>query len=204
MTSISDSHVSTDLSALPAPLIPPGVKLPGIDRTNNRPISLSLRGEFARGDAEAFLASIELYCAAFEQNPAGSLPACNESLEALLTEFTRAANWAAIGDRVRAGWVSCSDGRLYRQDLAISVLTVWLEMALKPASVVAAADRHRLIKPVVEALVRLRPESEILDRVAAATGIGSPPDWDAEPKTYDVLSAVFADELADIGSRENR
>jgi Protein of unknown function (DUF1376) len=70
-------------------------------------------------------ALICLWCEAWHQVPAGSLPD-NERVLARLAMCDR-EEWTRIRDRALKGWLRCCDGRLYHPVVAEKVLESWIE-----------------------------------------------------------------------------
>lgn len=67
---------------------------------------------------EGFRAAVLLWCAAWHQVPASSLPS-DERLLANLAGFGRdLAGWRAVSEEALRGFVECSDGRLYHPVIA--------------------------------------------------------------------------------------
>lgn len=82
-------------------------------------------------DAEAFRAGVLLWCAAWHQVPAGSLPDDDVEL-ANLAGFGRVVKeWRKVREEALYGFVKCSDGRLYHSVIA-----------KKAASAYEAKQRH--------------------------------------------------------------
>lgn len=116
------------MTELPPPLVPKVVEL-----QNFQDMSLEVArlrdSDFRRlSTGDEFKAGVVLWCAAWHQKPAGSLP----------DDDTELADLAAIGtgkpavrawQRLRAmalrGWVKCSDGRLYHPRLAQKAVGAW-------------------------------------------------------------------------------
>lgn len=65
----------------------------------------------ASGDS--FRAAVLLWCAAWHQVPAGSLPSDDRLLANLAGYGRELEGWAAVKDDAMRGFVECSDGRLY-------------------------------------------------------------------------------------------
>ncbi len=79
----------------------------------------------ASADPEAFRTGVLLWCAAWHQVPAGSLPDDDIQL-ATLAGFGRAvSDWQKVRDGALYGWSKCSDGRLYHRVLVQAVLEAW-------------------------------------------------------------------------------
>lgn len=67
----------------------------------------------ASADGEAFRCSVLLWCAAWHQLPAGSLPDDNVELATLAGFGRMVAQWKKVRAGALYGWEKCSDGRLY-------------------------------------------------------------------------------------------
>ena len=109
-------------SGLPDPFVPAEVELHGMAGFRldvNRLLASEL---VAIGTPEECWAALMLWCRAWQQTPAGSLP--NE--ERLLAAFSNAkARWPKVRAMAMRGWVECSDGRLYHRVVAEEVLKAW-------------------------------------------------------------------------------
>jgi hypothetical protein len=95
----------------------------------------------ATASPEECWAALMLWCHAWKQVPAGSLP--ND--DRVLTAFSRAGRrWAKVRAKALHGFVLCSDGRLYHPFLCAEVLRA--EKTLKNYYKRREADRARLEK----------------------------------------------------------
>lgn len=74
------------------------------------------------GPAEGKVAALSLWCEAWCQVPAGSLPN-NDTILEHLSQARRA--WPKIREHALRGWVLCSDGRLYHPVVAEKVRESW-------------------------------------------------------------------------------
>jgi hypothetical protein len=110
------------MSDYPAPLTPADC-----DLTDFQYMELDVRrlrdSEFAAAsDAEAFRAGLLLWCAAWHQIPAASLPD-NDIELANLAGFGRVVKeWKKVREQALWGFVKCSDGRLYHPVIAEKAL----------------------------------------------------------------------------------
>lgn len=79
----------------------------------------------AEVDAEAFRAGVLLWCAAWHQVPAASLP--NNDIElSNLAGFGRVVKeWKKVRDQALSSFVECSDGRLYHPTVAEKANAAW-------------------------------------------------------------------------------
>jgi hypothetical protein len=70
--------------------------------------------EFAAGvTGEAFRAGVLLWCAAWHQVPAASLPDNDTELANLAGYGRVVKEWRKVREQALTGFVKCSDGRLY-------------------------------------------------------------------------------------------
>lgn len=72
--------------------------------------------------------SVELWCAAMDEVPAGTLPNDDKALSDLCGYGRRDLGpWLAVKEEVLGAWTLCSDGRWHHRTLAEAVLTAWIE-----------------------------------------------------------------------------
>ena len=110
------------MSDLPAPPISPDVDLSGLDGfilNVNRLLSSTL---VAKATPEALGFAVKLWCRAWQQRPACSLPDDDAELAALSGAGKR---WRAVRAMALHGFVKCSDGRLYHPVLAEDANRAW-------------------------------------------------------------------------------
>lgn len=101
------------MTSLPEPLTPADCDLRDFQfmpldvvRLRDSDIAVMVSGE-------EFRSAVMLWCAAWHQVPAGSLPTDDRSL-ALLAGYGRAvAEWLKVKEGALRGWIECADGRLY-------------------------------------------------------------------------------------------
>jgi Protein of unknown function (DUF1376) len=110
-----------DSTPMPAPLTPPECNMHGlrympldVDRLLNSDL-------FLRSTGDEFKAALTLWCRAFLQVPAGSVP--ND--ERALAILSGSQNWAEVRERALSGFILCSDGRLYHPVVAEKALDAW-------------------------------------------------------------------------------
>jgi uncharacterized protein YdaU (DUF1376 family) len=113
--------MSTD--HLPDPLVPAEVdisKLDGFMLDTRRVLSSEL---LALSSGDEFKAAVILWCRAWQQRPAASLP----NNPAILASFAgvSAQRWNKIKDMALRGFILCSDGRLYHRVLAEDAMRAW-------------------------------------------------------------------------------
>jgi hypothetical protein len=107
---------------LPDPLVPPDVDLRGMPYMPLDVVRLFDSDFYALSNGAEFKAGLSLWCKAFLQVPAGSLP--ND--DRLLAHLSGAgAAWAKVRDMALHGWIKCSDGRLYHRTVAEKVNSAW-------------------------------------------------------------------------------
>ncbi len=111
-----------DDDELPAPFVSAEVDLrgmPGFMLNVERLLQSEL---VALGTPEECWAAFMLWCRAWQQFPAGSLP--ND--ERVLASFSGAGRrWRKVREMALHGFVRCSDGRLYHKVLSQEVLVAW-------------------------------------------------------------------------------
>lgn len=109
---------STDLPTPPAPLVPPDTDvslLAGFMLNVDHLLASEL---VAIGTPEECWAALMLWCRAWKQIPAGSLP--ND--ERVLASFSGAGRrWPKVREVALRGFVRCTDGRLYHRFLCAEV-----------------------------------------------------------------------------------
>lgn len=76
---------------------------------------------------EEFRAAVLLWCAAWHQVPAGSLPADDKELASLAGFGRFVAEWLKIKDGALRGFEACDDGRLYHRVVCEKALEAWGE-----------------------------------------------------------------------------
>lgn len=125
------------------PLVPPDVDLRDfafmpLDVVRLRDSDLS-----ASANGEEFRAAVLLWCAAWHQVPAASLPHDDAILSALAGFGRVVKEWLKVKKGALRGWVLCSDGRLYHPVVAEKARDAW-ESKKKQRDRTAAARAARL------------------------------------------------------------
>jgi hypothetical protein len=142
------------MTNLPDPIVPPEVDLTDfpfmpLDVRRLRDSKLA-----TSADGEAFRAAVLLWCAAWHQLPAASLPDDDAEL-AQLAGFGRAVReWKKIRTGALYGWIKCSDGRLYHPVVAEKAVESWKrkqEQKVKTIKARLAAFEKRLKDATTEA-----------------------------------------------------
>lgn len=110
---------------LPAPLVPSEVDLSDFQYME-LDVRLLRDSKFAaETEAEAFRAGVLLWCAAWHQVPAASLPNNDIELSNLAGYGRVVKEWRKVRDQALALFVLCSDGRLYHPGIAEVANRVW-------------------------------------------------------------------------------
>ena len=91
----------------------------------------------------AFRAWILLCCAAWHQQPAGSLPDDDVELSHLANFGADLRGWKRVREGALYGWHVCSDGRLYHEVLAERVNAAWSTKRRQRARTSAATEARR-------------------------------------------------------------
>jgi hypothetical protein len=151
------------VSDVPAPLTPVDC-----DLRDFQYMELDVRrlrdSEFAAGvTGEAFRAGVLLWCAAWHQVPAASLPDNDTELANLAGYGRVVKEWRKVREQALTGFVKCSDGRLYHAVIAE-----------KAVSAYAAKERHAYGK----FLERMRKENARREKEKKPTfGIPTVEQW---------------------------
>lgn len=74
---------------------------------------------------EEFRAAVLLWCAAWHQVPAASLPDDDKTLASLAGYGRVVAEWKKVRDGALRGWIGCGDGRLYHPVVAEKAREAW-------------------------------------------------------------------------------
>ena len=137
------SHLSVVQDGdLPPPLVPPEVIIKDMPE-GLMPQAMFDSDWWITASREARLYGFTLNLKSYKQKPAGSLPS-DDRLLARLAECDH-DEFLAVRDQVLEGWMLCSDGRYYRQSIAIKVLAFWISRLFKRRSSAAgnaAQDRE--------------------------------------------------------------
>ena len=113
------------MTEAPTPFVPPHVDLRGFAYMPLDVVRLHDSDIAAIVSADAFRSAVILWCAAWHQMPAASLPADDASLARLAGYGRDIAAWKDIASEALRGFVLCSDGRLYHGVIAEKALTAW-------------------------------------------------------------------------------
>lgn len=107
----------------PAPLISPDVDVRDLDGFMLNTERLLASELIAVGNSEEVRAALILWCRAWKQIPAASLPDDDKILAGFA--MVPLAKWKRIKANALRGFVKCSDGRLYHHMLASEALSAW-------------------------------------------------------------------------------
>ena len=104
------------------PLVPADCDLRGLPWMPVDTVRLLDSDLFALSTGEEFKAAVALWCKAWQQVPAASLP----SDDRVLAHLSGAgARWKKVKEQALRGFVTCSDGRLYHPVIAEKALEAW-------------------------------------------------------------------------------
>lgn len=104
------------------PLVPPEVDLRGMPFMPLDVVRLLDSDLFAVSSGDEFKAAVSLWCKAWLQVPAASLPADDRVLAHLSGAGGR---WAKVRAGAMRGWVQCDDGRWYHPVIAEKAMQAW-------------------------------------------------------------------------------
>lgn len=107
------------MSEVPEPLTPPDCDLRGLPFMPMDTIRVLDSDLFAVSTGDEFKAAFALWCKAWQQIPAGSLPDDDRVLAHL---SGAGARWRKVKATALRNWVKCADGRLYHPTVAEKAL----------------------------------------------------------------------------------
>lgn len=194
------------MSDLPEPLVPEDCDLRGLTYMPMDVLRLLDSDIYALSTGDEFKAALGLWCKAWNQVPAGSVP----SDERVLAKWVGISlgEWRTISEVALRGWVECSDGRLYHPVVCEKALEAWLErLAHRRRSAQGNASRYghpfdaahfdKAQKDAADALLRLNPSAEVrLPKPASLPqGASTPPSRRADSAPEGAPEAQNADDL---------
>lgn len=94
-------------------------------------------------DAEEKVAALQLWCKSWHQEPAGSLPLNDKILSVLAGYGENVKAWVKVKDHILAGWVACTDGRLYHPVVCEIAQKKWLGKKRSRAETNASRARQQ-------------------------------------------------------------
>lgn len=104
------------------PMTPPECDLRGLPFMPLDVVRLGDSDLFALASGEEFKAAVALWCKAWLQVPAASLP---DDPRILAHLSGTGARWSKVSNMALRGWVKCSDGRLYHPVVAEKAREAW-------------------------------------------------------------------------------
>jgi len=111
----------------PAPLVAPDVDLRKLEYMPLH-VRLLLNSDFFVQATDAEIrAALHLWCEAWHQVPAASLPDNEHALCKLAGLGRDLASWKQVRDGAMSGFVLCSDGRYYHEVIALLAADAWKE-----------------------------------------------------------------------------
>lgn len=154
-----------------APLTPHGCDLRGLPYFPLDVARLKDSDLFALSTGDEFKAALALWCRAWTEVPAGSLP----DDERLLARHAGLSltEWKAVADMALRGFVRCDDGRLYHATVSEKACRAWLErIGLRERSAKGQAKRHSGFTYQPEAFENLRQDALAhLERLAPGSAL---------------------------------
>jgi hypothetical protein len=160
---------------LPAPLVPAACDLRDYPWMPLDVRRLLTSETWMTGPAEGKVAALSLWCEAWAQLPAGSLPD-NDHILAHLSQA--GAAWRKVREHALRGWVKCSDGRLYHPVVAEKANEAWrLKLAQKART---------------EAARRAKQER----KAAVTAGSGTPPQQSVTTSVTEPVTRLVAASVA--------
>ena len=118
----------------------------------------------AKTKGDEFRCAVLLWCAAWHQTPAGSLPDDDQTLAGFAGYGRVVREWKKVKAGAMRGWIKCSDGRFYHPVVAEKVNEAWAGRVEYQEK----REGDRLRKQEERRLKKLRDD--------AAKSTGSPPD----------------------------
>lgn len=110
------------MKKLPEPMTPADCDLRGLPYMPLDTIALLESDLYAISTGDEFKAAVTLWCRAWYQVPAGSLPDCDRILASL---SQTGPAWQSVRKIALRGWIKCSDGRLYHPTIAPKAIKAW-------------------------------------------------------------------------------
>lgn len=129
--------------SLPPPLVPAEVDLRGMPFMPLDVVRLLDSDLFALSTGDEFKATITLYCIAWRQAPAASLPSNDRILAHLSGAGTK---WLEVKTMALHGWELCADGRYYHPLIAEKAREAWkgrLRLRAKQNNEIERQRRYR-------------------------------------------------------------
>jgi len=143
------------------PLVPDEADLRGVPWMKLDTARLLESDFFAKASDAEFRAAITLWCKAWTQTPAGSLPNDDQILAHMCS--VNLAKWKKLKGRALHGWIECNDGRLYHPVIAEQVNVAWAKRKAYLAKQDANNERKQRERNLRQSLfARLREAGHVL------------------------------------------
>lgn len=180
---------------LPEPLTPPECDCRGLPFMPLDTVRLMDSDLFALSTGDEFKAAVALWCKAWTQLPAGSIPDDDRVLAALSGAGGR---WRKVKTMALRGWIKCRDGRLYHPVVAEKAREAWTHRQSQRARANRRWQSHGNAVAHASAYATALPED--IPRQCKGQGQGQ---IYPEGESYDPLAAR-ARERKPIDSLESR
>jgi hypothetical protein len=110
-----------------APLVPAHINLRGFRYMPLDVVRLRDSDFAAHAGGEGFRCAVLLWCAAWHQKPAGSLPDDDKVLASLVGMGRSPREWRKVRAETLRNWIKCEDGRLYHPVISEKAVEAWTE-----------------------------------------------------------------------------
>jgi hypothetical protein len=132
--------------ALPKPLTPPDLDLRGFTYMPLEVVRLRDSDLVVLASGEEFRAAVLLWCAAWHQLPAASLPRDDRMLANLAGFGRDLKGWRTVSEAALRGFIECSDGRLYHPVIAEKAIESGSKKRKQVSQTAAATEARRAAK----------------------------------------------------------
>jgi hypothetical protein len=170
----------------PAPLVPAHIDLRDFEFMPLRVVRLRDSDLVTYSSGDEFKAAVILWCAAWHQMPAGSLP---DDDRWLAKHSGAGLGWKKLRAGALRGWLLCSDGRLHHAVLAHVVLASWKKKQEQRAKTLKAriAAAQKRVKEACEPVDKHHSQT-ILDGLLQELSQTLAPGQSQTPVTLPVTS----------------
>ncbi|MDB5617074.1 DUF1376 domain-containing protein [Tardiphaga sp.] len=139
------------MAKLPDPLTPANLDLRGFTYMPLEVVRLRDSDLVVLASGEEFRAAVLLWCAAWHQVPAASVPK-DERMLANLAGFGRdLKGWRGVSEAALRGFVECSDGRLYHPVIAEKAIESGSKKRKQTSQTAAATEARKAAKAIRDA-----------------------------------------------------
>lgn len=128
------------LETMPAPPISSDVDLTALDWMPLNVTKLFASDTYAIASGDEFRAAVTLWCRAWHQIPAGSLPNDEKALAGLSGAGSK---WKRLREVALRGFTLCSDGRLYHETICEEAERTWEKVKQRRERTKAATDARK-------------------------------------------------------------